>query len=205
VGRGPRSRLGRARVTIPDSELAVSLDIELPAQPAIVWEYLTSPTLRLLWQSGTIRIVEDMGSGRRGAGTVNHCIHGKAAVVEEILDWRPFDYVTLNSLMPIPGAPKLKSQQVLEPLGDDRTLVHFRFGRPRSAKDRAFLEAVLPEIGPQFQGWLATLAEVLTAEMERRRREPAVPEPEVPASAARFLTEPVHAGVDSGFTRSSSS
>jgi len=205
LGAAWTAELDRARVTIPDSELAVSLDIELPAQPAIVWEYLTSPTLRLLWQSGTIRIVEDIGSGRRGAGTVNHCMHGKAAVVEEILDWRPFEYVTLNSLMPIPGAPKLKSQQVLEPLGDDRTLVHFRFGRPRSAKDRAFLEAVLPEIGPQFQGWLATLAEVLTAEMERRRREPAVPEPEVPASAARFLTEPVHAGVDSGSTRSSSS
>ena len=198
------AELDRARVTVPDSELIVALDIELPAPPAIAWDYLTSPARRPRWQTGTIQIIEDLGNGRRGAGTVNHCVHGKDAVVEEILDWRPYDYVTLNSLLPIPGAPKLKSQQVLEPLADDRTMVHFRFGRPRLAKDRAFLEAVLPQIGPQFQGWLATLATVLEEEMERHRREGVAPEPEVPASPARFLTEPVRAGVDSAAGRSSS-
>ena len=198
------AELDRARVTVPDSELFVALDIELPAPPAIAWEYLTSPARRPRWQTGTIQIIEDLGNGRRGAGTVNHCIHGKDAVVEEILDWRPYDYVTLNSLMPIQGAPKLKSQQVLEPLGDDRTLVHFRFARPRSAKDRAFLEAAIPQIGPQFQGWLASLAEVLGAEMEWRRADGSLPEPDLPASAGRFLTEPLTSVVDSGTGRSSS-
>jgi hypothetical protein len=33
--------------------------------------------------------------GRRGAGTQNHCFHGKDAVIEDVIDWRPFDYVTL--------------------------------------------------------------------------------------------------------------
>jgi hypothetical protein len=32
--------------------------------------------------------------GRRGPGSSNHCMHGKDAVVEGILDWRPYDYVT---------------------------------------------------------------------------------------------------------------
>ena len=27
----------------------------------------------------------------RGAGTQNHCLHGKDAVIEDIVDWRPFD------------------------------------------------------------------------------------------------------------------
>ena len=199
------AELERARVTVPDKELSVALDMELPAPPAIAWDFITSPAHRTRWQTGTIRIVEDLGSGRRGAGTVNHCVHGKDAVVEEILDWRPYEYVTLNSLLPVPGAPKLRSQQVLEPLGDDRTMLHYRFARPRAARDRAFLEAVLPEVGPQFQRWLATLAEVLAVEMEERRRAATAAEPDLPISAARFLTEPVRAGVDSAPNPSSSS
>ena len=191
LGAAWTAELERARVIVADNELFAALDMELPAPPAIAWDYLTSPARRPAWQTGTIRIIEDLSNGRRGAGTVNHCVHGKAAVIEEILDWRPFDYVTLNSVMPIPGAPKLRSQQVLEPVDGGRTLVHFRFARPRAAKDRAFLEAVLPEIGPQFEGWLRTLAEVLAEVMEERARGGS-PEPDTPTSAARFLTEPVH-------------
>ena len=198
------AELDRARVTVPDNELRVVLDVELAAPPAIVWDFITSPALRTRWQTGTIQIIEDLGGGRRGAGTVNHCVHGKNAVVEEILDWRPFEYVTLNSLLPIPGAPKLKSQQVLEPLDDGRTRLHYRFARPRSAKDRAFFDAVLPTVKPQFEGWLATLTDVLAAEMRDRRNGAPAPEPEVPVSAARFLTEPVRGGVDSGASDSSS-
>ena len=37
---------------------------------------------------------------RRGVGTTNHCMHGKDVLVEEILDWRPTDYVTLRTTMP---------------------------------------------------------------------------------------------------------
>ena len=33
--------------------------------------------------------------GRTGAGTRNHCVHGKKVAMQEtILDWRPFDYFT---------------------------------------------------------------------------------------------------------------
>ena len=33
-------------------------------------------------------------NGRRGAGTVNHCMHGKDVIIEEVLDWQPPDYLT---------------------------------------------------------------------------------------------------------------
>jgi hypothetical protein len=205
LGAAWTAEMDRARVTIADRELFAEFHVEVPSSPATAWDYLTSPSRRLLWQTGTIKIIEDLGNGRRGTGTVNHCVHGKAAVVEEILDWRPFEYVTLNTLLPIPGAPKLKSQETLEPLGDDRTMVQFRFARPRLAKDRAFFEAILPDITPQFEGWLNALAQVIGDEMDRRLAEGVVAEPDVPASAARFITEPVHRPVDSGLARSSSS
>jgi hypothetical protein len=37
---------------------------------------------------------------RRGAGTTNHCVHGAEVRVEEILDWRPIDYVTTRTTLP---------------------------------------------------------------------------------------------------------
>ena len=129
----------------------VSIDYTLPAPPAIAWEYLTSPARRLRWQAGVTDIVEQAASGRRGVGTTNHCVHGKDAVVEEILDWRPSDYFTLNWQMPIPGSPKVKTTYELTET-DDGTAVAMRMERPRSTKDRAFLEGMLPGLAPDLRG-----------------------------------------------------
>ena len=43
--------------------------------------------------------------GRRGPGSANHCMHGKDAVIEEILDWRPYDYVTDRTILATPSGP----------------------------------------------------------------------------------------------------
>jgi hypothetical protein len=36
-------------------------------------------------------------SAQGGVGTKNHCMHGKDAIIEELLDWRPFDYFTVST------------------------------------------------------------------------------------------------------------
>jgi hypothetical protein len=36
-----------------------------------------------------------------GAGAQNHCAHGKNLVVETILDWKPFEYYTVEYPMAI--------------------------------------------------------------------------------------------------------
>ena len=58
-------------------------DIVAPRQT--VWEYLTVPDQREKWWP-TDAIIEKSGNGRRGVGTENHCMHGKNAIVEEVLD-----------------------------------------------------------------------------------------------------------------------
>ena len=47
--------------------------------------------------------VKGATGGRHGPGSANHCIHGKDAVVEEILDWRPHDYGTDRTVLDTPG------------------------------------------------------------------------------------------------------
>ncbi|MFL5711672.1 MAG: SRPBCC family protein, partial [Chloroflexota bacterium] len=155
------------------------------------WEYLPSPARRLLWQSGVTEIVEEAAAGRRGVGTTNHCVHGKDAVVEEILDWRPPEYFTLKWQMPIPGSPKVKTTYELTPTNGG-TAIAMRMERPRSVRDRAFLDGMLPGLQPIFEAGIATLTPLITAEMARRAIEAeGLAEPALPESAGRFLADPV--------------
>ena len=60
-----------------------------------MWDHLTDPTKRPQWQ----RLVDEvltMTEGRRGAGTINHCMHCPDVIVEHVADWRPFSYITLR-------------------------------------------------------------------------------------------------------------
>src|SRR4029079_15896038 len=125
--------------------VAVTYAVEIDAPRPLVWDWITSPARRIQWQYGATGIqTADGTAGRRGAGTVNHCIHGKDTLIEEVLDWRPVDYVTVRTQLPAPGIPKLVSSFGLLDLGEDRTRVEMRVSRPRSAKDRAIAEQLLP-------------------------------------------------------------
>ena len=152
---------------------------------------VTSPIRRPKWQHGVDDVVENAATaGRRGVGTVNHCIHGKDAIVEEVLDWEPYDHVTYRTLLPIPNVPKLASTYRFEDLGDGRTRVELRFGRPRSAKDRAIAESLMPMIEGMFRAGAAELVPIVEA-AAREADATAPPEPEMPASSGRNLREPI--------------
>src|SRR5207249_4791611 len=69
---------------------------DMPAPAPVVWEWLNDPGKRLLWEHLDIRPQKNPGD-RTGAGTTNHCVHGKDVVVLTVLDWRPFDYSTIES------------------------------------------------------------------------------------------------------------
>jgi hypothetical protein len=87
--RSRENEATRFEVTQEDAYVIFDFDIAAPRQT--VWEYITVPGQRERWWP-TDAIIENTGNRRRGIGTENRCIHGKAAVVEEVLDWRPFDY-----------------------------------------------------------------------------------------------------------------
>jgi hypothetical protein len=45
--------------------------------------------------------------------------------------WRPFDYVTLTALLPIPGTPKILMSYTFEDGGDGGTHFEFRIANPK--------------------------------------------------------------------------
>lgn len=190
------AELSRARLVVQDRDLALRLEAAVQAPPALVWEFMTSPALRPRWQHGVEGVVETGAvAGRRGIGTVNHCIHGKDAIVEEVLDWQPYDHVTYRTLLPVPNAPKLVSTYQFEDLGDGRTLVELRFGRPRSAKDRSIADPLWATVDAMFSAGIAHLVPIVEqAAREAEAAAAVTPEPELPVAAGRNVLEPVGRG-----------
>jgi hypothetical protein len=191
------AELDRARIVVEGTAIAKTYAIEVEAPQAIAWDWITSPARRIQWQYGAtgIRMV-DGTSGRRGIGTVNHCMHGKDKVVEEVLDWQPIDYVTLRSQLPAPGIPKLVNSFVLSDLGDGRTRVEMRVARPKSAKDRAIAEQMLPMLDVSVQAGLAALRPLIeeAATEARSAAIAAAAEPDLPPTQARNVRVPIPAG-----------
>lgn len=89
---------GRRRVHVAEEEAAFQVEVAVPGSVELVWELLTSPQKRLLWQVDAIEQA-DVG-GRRATGASSVCVDGRTKIYEEILDWRPFEYFTERLSLP---------------------------------------------------------------------------------------------------------
>jgi uncharacterized protein YndB with AHSA1/START domain len=132
----------RRRVYLAPGEALIDVSVDLPGPPAAVWEWFTSPNKRVLWQPGALRIDQENEGGARGIGTINHCVHGEATVREQILDWKPFDYLSYSSQGDM---GTLLATVELVSLDDGTTRVGFRM----HPEDPAMLEPMTP-IAEQF-------------------------------------------------------
>jgi uncharacterized protein YndB with AHSA1/START domain len=178
------------RVIVAAKDAGWTFERTLDAPRELVWSYLTSPLRRQQWQAGVTAVREMTATGRRGVGTTNHCVHGKDVIVEEVLDWRPYDYVTTRFQLPMPGVPKMMESDVLED-ADGGTRLIFRFQKVRSAKDRQLFEGFVPMLEESIAAGVDALIPLLEAEMAARTAAAVdVPEPPVPKPSGRIL-EPV--------------
>jgi hypothetical protein len=111
-------------------------------------------------------------------------MHGPHAIVEVVLDWRPYDYLTLTTLLPMPGAPKILMSYAFLDKADGGTHVEIRVAKPKP-KDRAFLE----QVGAEFQKTITNEVATLRLMLEQEKAaSAAIEEPNLPVSAERFLT-----------------
>lgn len=209
LGAAWRAETERSRVRVGPSQAMWSVEAEYAGPPEVVWEWVTSPVRRPRWQAGVVSVVESSPSGRRGTGTTNHCIHGRDAIIEEVVDWRPFDYLTIRFQVPVPGAPKLLMTEVFEAV-EGGTRVTATIAKPRSKADVAAAAQLAPMLDSAFRAGIAALGPLIAADMADRTAAAAnATEPSVPPSGGSFLVAaPGAAGprhVDSGGSRSSQS
>ena len=179
----------RHEVTRDTAAAVIEFDIAAP-RPT-VWEHFTLPALRPKWR-GADEVREAVKSGRRGVGTTNHCMHGSHAIIEEMLDWRPFDYLTLSTLLPMPDAPKVIMSYAFVDVAEGGTHVEIRVAKPKP-KDRAFLEKVAPEFHKTITSEVAALKQMIEGGTGT-----SADEVTLPVSAERFRTQPVRGPFSTG-------
>jgi uncharacterized protein YndB with AHSA1/START domain len=120
----------RQRVVVPPEDIWVNAEIDLPLPPVMVWDYLNEPERKRQWMHiDGLRITNRL-KGRVDVGTINHCAHGSLEMPMYILDWRPFEYVTTDTRMPLQGI--LRDTILLTPI-DGGTHVDLRSSQVRGA------------------------------------------------------------------------
>ena len=84
------------RVFVNKEDAWIFLELVLPYPPTLIWEYLTKPDLEagFLGYDYAERVDTLGGRVREDAGF--HCAHGDLHVYSKILDWKPFEYYTLQ-------------------------------------------------------------------------------------------------------------
>ena len=111
------------RVVIEPHEAICTFTEVFNAPPPVVWSWLNEPQKRSLISgprnSPEFRPVLRPG-GRTAAGATTHCVHGaKVEMREKVLDWKPFDYFTVEQDSSPMGIVQVTFR--LEPIDGGRT------------------------------------------------------------------------------------
>ena len=127
-----RWHASRRIVVQSDEPLAFeSMECDLPVPPPVAWAYVTDVEKRARWQQGVDSItMTGLAHGRVGPGSTQHCAHGEGSTVHDIVDWRPFDYVTWHIRLPMGAIVRQMAE--LTPLENGGTHLSLRCARPEA-------------------------------------------------------------------------
>ena len=121
---------------------------------------MTDPKRRPQFVPGVLRVDEMVSEGRRGVGTTNHCMHGEGVTLEEILDWRPFDYFTVRTTLPN-GLNAVTMEELVERDGATHAII--RVAKPTRARDRETFASMTDMITGLYEGSLAQLSQLVSS------------------------------------------
>ena len=110
------------RFFLTENDAHLHFTVDFPTPPPLTWEWLQDPGRRNIWGGGVHWYSGDRPQGRTGNGASNHCAHGKSVSTEVTIDWRPFDYSTVDSYEN--GRKRFSETIRLEPLPNGGTRVH---------------------------------------------------------------------------------
>ena len=118
-----------------------------------------------------------LAGGRIGPGATQHCAHGKQETLHDIVDWRPFEYVTYHIRLPF-GAV-VRQMVELTPLSSGGTHVSMRVALAESDKSLAQVGARLmtglmaKKLLQQQRVWQAELEKVVAEDVAAGKTEQA--------------------------------
>ena len=112
------------RIMVDSDDAWLEFEMNLPVSKTLAWKYVTEPKYRALWLAASKVTAHTNDKGRLGVGSTYICAHGRHKIDQVIMDWRPFEYLTVDTVMPINGMQRHTTK--LTPI-DNGTCVSWRF------------------------------------------------------------------------------
>ena len=110
-------------------------------------------------------------------------MHGPDSVIEEILDWRPYDYVTDRTIVDTPVVPVRFLHTIEFEPTTDGTIIHYRFAGPDTPEEQELAKDIAPAYGDALRAHMPALVQQLEAEYAVRVADRG-PEPRLPSVPA---------------------
>jgi hypothetical protein len=90
----------KKRFTVSLEQAGPTLEWDVPYPPPLLWEYLTNLQNELRYSGYDYVERTDSLGGRMQQETTYHCAKGELHFFNTILDWKPFEYLTLRQKYP---------------------------------------------------------------------------------------------------------
>jgi hypothetical protein len=96
------------KIEIPEDGVLFRMEKVYPLQVEKMWDVLTLPDYRALLVFSERQNILKRRGGRTGVGSEYHCFHKNGRItVQTIVDWHPFEQMTTEDTMPVPGVTAL--------------------------------------------------------------------------------------------------
>lgn len=115
----------KQRFVVTPEEAWLTFEWEAPRERSLVWEYLTAPRLEQEWAGYDLVERTDSLGGRFQTDTTYHCAHGEVHFFNKILDWKPFDYVSLEQNISV-GIKLVQTRRLHESPVGTKIIFHLR-------------------------------------------------------------------------------
>ncbi len=115
----------KQRFVVAPEEAWLTFEWDAPHPPSIVWEYLTTPRLEQKYAGYDLVERTDSLGGRFQTETTYHCAHGEIHFFNKILDWKPFEYVSLEQNISV-GIKLVQTRRVHESPSGTKLIFHLR-------------------------------------------------------------------------------
>lgn len=146
----------KKRIRVSPESAWLTMEWDLPYPASIVWEYLT--VFRIEQEYAGYDLVErtDTLGGRTQIETSYHCAHSEIQFFNKILDWKPFEYLTIHQK--IEGVTEYNQSRVLTPIETGTRLTFYTEEPPGNPTDelREVMRASVEEVARGFKKMIAS-------------------------------------------------
>jgi hypothetical protein len=150
----------KRRFIVTPEESWLTFGLEVPHAPlSAVWEYLTSPRLEQQWAGYDLVERTDSLGGRLQPESTYHCAHGELHFFNKILDWKPFEYVSLEQNLSI-GIKLVQTRRVHESVGGTKLTFYVR--KPDGPVSEELRQVVIGAYNQAAAGFIKHLESIFT-------------------------------------------